>query len=132
MTSSDKKPSPRRNALLDTLRAEYPVFRDTQPLAIGIHKAIRILKPEIDAAALRTALRLHTTSTAYLKVLSRAERRFDLAGEPVGEVSPEQREQAESELRERFKKAAEKRQAEADAARRQDKLLELTRKFGRH
>lgn len=32
--------SPRRDALLDTLGASFAVFRDGQPLASGIHKAI--------------------------------------------------------------------------------------------
>ncbi|MBL8451004.1 MAG: ProQ/FinO family protein [Dechloromonas sp.] len=132
MTATEKKTGSRRNLLLDSLRADYAVFRDTLPLAIGIHKVLRERHPDFEAPALRTALRLHTTSTAYLKAIAKAEQRFDLDGAPAGEVSAEQRQQAETELRERFKKSADRRKNEAEAARRQEKLEELARKFSRN
>lgn len=131
MDRPEKKKPVRRNALLDTLRERFAVFRDGVPLAIGIHKAIRELMPEVDNAALRTALRLHTTSTGYLKSLAQGSQRFDLGGSAAGEATAEQREQAATELRERFRKAAEKRQADEEARRHQEKLEELARKFGR-
>ena len=40
--------------------------------------------PEVDNAALRTALRLHTTSTGYLKSLAQGSQRFDLGSEAAG------------------------------------------------
>ncbi len=57
-------------------------------------------------------MRLHTTSTRYLKVLSAAATRFDLDGLPAGDVTAEQRQQALQALRERFQKQAERLRAE--------------------
>lgn len=39
---------PSRDLVLAQLIAAYSVFRDAQPLAIGIHKAIMAAHPEID------------------------------------------------------------------------------------
>lgn len=130
MTAPQKKPAARpRNATLETLSESYAVFRDCLPLAIGIHKAIAERKPEIDKAQLRNALRLHTASTRYLKALSQAKERFDLDGKLAGEVTAEQRQQATDDLRERFRKGAERRRAEQEAQERQEKLLKLAEKF---
>ena len=132
--------APVGNAVLDALIASFKVFHDCQPLALGIHKVIKERQPEIDAQDLRTAMRIHTASTRYLKVLSQADTRFDLDGSPAGEVTAEQRQQASDTLRERFKKKAERHKAELQAKQlaqqqallekqRQDKLLKLAEKF---
>ena len=141
MTSTPARPAS-RNPLLDTLGANFAVFRECRPLALGIHKAIIARMPELDAAQLRLALRMHTASTRYLKALQAAGERFDLDGEATGEVTAEQREVAATTLRERFRKQAEQRKAEQEAARvaqeaaraeqrRLEKLSQLTEKFGR-
>ena len=77
MTSTPARPAS-RNPLLDTLGANFAVFRECRPLALGIHKAIIARMPELDAAQLRLALRMHTASTRYLKALQSAGERFDL------------------------------------------------------
>ena len=139
MTSTPAKPSS-RNALLETISANFAVFREGRPLALGIHKAIIERMPEIDTAQLRLAMRLHTASTRYLKALQAASERFDLDGNPAGEVTAEQREVAGTTLRERFKKQADRRKAEEQslkAAReeqeaqqkRQEKLAQLAARF---
>ena len=115
MTANETKPS-RRNALLDTLSAEYAVFRDCKPLALGIHKTVKERKPELEAAPLRMAMRIHTTSTRYLKALATSKDRFDLDGNIEGEVTAEQQEAAGTALKERFKKGAERKRAEEQAA----------------
>ena len=61
--------------------------------------------------------------------------RLNLDGSPAGEVTDENRQHASEQLKERFKKQAEQRR-EAEAAakaeqRRQEKLSQLTEKFGR-
>jgi len=61
---------PHRDPVLARLVATYPVFRDIQPLAVGIHKAIIAAHPDIDKAALRRTLQRHTASTRYLKVVA--------------------------------------------------------------
>lgn len=142
MTATDNKTS-RRNLLLDTLSTNYAVFRDCQPLALGIHKTVKERMPELDAAQLRSAMKIHTASTRYLKALVVGKERFDLDGNSSGEVTDEQREVASTALRERFKKAAERRKADEKAkkdaeqakeaeSKRQEKLALLAAKFSKH
>ncbi len=131
-------PSPRRpgNPVLDQLSAAFPVFANAQPLAIGVHKAIKERLPEIDAAKLRLALRLHTASTRYLKALANSDTRFDLDGNPAGDITAEQKQQALDGLKERFRKVAERKRAEQQQkdelekqAKQQAKLQQLAEKF---
>jgi ProP effector len=139
MTSTPAKPAS-RNSLLETLATSFAVFRECRPLALGIHKTIIARMPEIDAAQLRLALRMHTASTRYLKALQASGERFDLDGKAAGEVTAEQREVAATTLRERFKKQAERRKAEEQAKKaaqeeqeaqrkRQEKLAQLAARF---
>jgi ProP effector len=118
-----------RDDVLESLVAAFPVFRDAQPLAIGIHKKILERMPELTKAQVSRALKIHTGSTRYLKVLSNAEQRFDLDGSPAGEVTAEQRDAASKLVRERFKKAAERRKEEEQAKQHQAKLQQLAEKF---
>jgi ProP effector len=115
--------------LLATLSASFKVFRDCLPLAIGIHKVIKERSPEMDPQQLKVAMRMHTASTRYLKVLSQANTRFDLDGAPAGEVTAEQRQQALDTLRDRFRKKAEQHKAEQLAKQQQEKLQQLAAKF---
>jgi ProP effector len=136
MATSSERPSGRRNALLDQLLEQYPVFREGKPLAIGIHKVLLAQQPDLDKAALRKAMLLQTQSTRYLKGIVEGATRYDLAGNPDGVVTAEQQEQAVATLRERIRKATERRKAEeaaqkaAEEARmRQEKLAKLADKF---
>jgi ProP effector len=121
--------SGRRNPLLDRLYAEFPVFRDYLPLAIGIHKVLMARLPELDKVQVRTAMRYHTGTTRYLKAIVDGAPRFDLDGNAAGAVTAEQQSQAAATLRERFRKLAERRKAEEEAKQRQEKLEQLARKF---
>lgn len=123
--------SPRRfkNTVLETLIATFAVFRDCQPLAIGVHKTIRERLQGIGVGQLHHALKTHTASTRYLKALSHGETRFNLDGIAAGTVTPEQQKQALDTLRERFRKQAERRKAELQAQERQQKLLKLVETF---
>lgn len=129
-----------RNALLETISANFAVFREVRPLALGIHKTIMERMPDVDTAQLRLAMRIHTASTRYLKALLATRERFDLDGNPAGEVTAEQREVASTTLRERFKKVADRRKAEEQALKeakreqeaqqkRQEKLAQLAARF---
>lgn len=122
---------PRRikSPVLATLSASFKVFRDCLPLAIGIHKAIKERLPEMDVQQLKVAMKMHTASTRYLKVLSQADTRFDLDATPAGEVTTEQRQQALDTLRDRFRKKAEQHKAEQLAKQQQEKLQQLAAKF---
>lgn len=132
--------SPARNALLETICGNFAVFREGRPLALGIHKAIMERMPDLDTAQLRLAMRIHTASTRYLKALLATRERFDLDGNPAGEVTEEQRAVASTALRERFKKSADRRKAEEQALKeakqeqeaqqkRQEKLAQLAARF---
>jgi ProP effector len=132
MTEQNQAQKPahaRRNATLDKLAETYAVFRDCKPLALGIHKVILERQPELGKDAIRTALRIHTGSTRYLKSLATADQRFDLDGQAAGEVTEEQRKQAQVEVKERVKKSIERRKAEEAAKERQAKLEKLAEKF---
>lgn len=122
-------------AVLKDLQARFPVFADHSPLAIGIDRQVLAQMPELSKKALRLAMRNHTQSTRYLKVMEKARVRLNLDGTPADEVTDENRRHASELLRERFKKQAEVRKATEAAARaeerKQQKLLELADKFGR-
>lgn len=127
---SNQKPTPAHPLpLLDILKSSFLVFREYKPLAVGIHKAIREKLPEVDERQLREAMKRHTGSTRYLKGLTEGGDRFDLDANPAGEVTEEQREQAATTIRERFRKDAERRKAEQEMQRRQENLLKLAEKF---
>jgi ProP effector len=120
------------------LQAEFAVFRDCKPLAIGIHKQLMARKPELDKNKVRAALHGHTASSRYLKALTEGAPRLDLDGQPAGEVTAEQQAVAVKTLRDRIKLAKERqkaeeaqRKAEEEAAMRQAKLQQLAEKFGK-
>lgn len=128
---TDPHPKARRapNPVLETLIATFPVFRNNQPLAIGIHKAIKVRLPDIGDGSLRMALKGYTASTKYLKAIANDKQRFDLDGNPAGEVTAEQRQQALETIKERFHKMAERKKAEQKSKEQQEKLKKLAEKF---
>ncbi len=129
-------PAQHARALLKTLQALFPVFRDYSPLSIGIDKQILARQPEIERKTLRIALGIHTNSLRYLKTMEKATHRFDIDGNAGDEVTDEHRKHAAEIMRERFKKEAERRKAqrEAEALERQrtEKLSLLVEKFGKN
>jgi ProP effector len=140
MTDSPNNPIAAARQLLLSLEKQFPVFQSGAPLAIGIDKQLFARMPDIDKKTLRTALRLHTGSTRYLKAMEKAEHRLDLDGNAAGEITQEHRTLASTTLKDRFKKSAQQRkeklqaekeavQAEKEAAERQAKLQELAAKF---
>ena len=140
--SNANAPASSPRGLLKSLQATYAVFRDHAPLAIGIDKQLLARQPELDKKLLRVALSMHTNSLRYLKTLEKASQRLDLDGQPTAELTEEHRQHAAEQLRERFRKEAERRKAEriAEAAReaerretdrRAAKLNQLVEKFAR-
>lgn len=120
---------PPRDTVFAELAATYAVFRDAQPLAIGIHKSVMAAHPGLDKDAVRKALQRHTASTRYLKAVAAGGARFGLDGQPSGEVTPEQKKLAADGLRERFRKQAEQRREAEKAKEIQAKLHQLVEKF---
>ena len=118
-----------RDSVFAQLISAYPVFRDAQPLAIGIHKAIMAAHPEIDKGALRATLQRHTASTKYLKSVSSGGARFGLDGQPAGDISPVQQMQATQAIKDRFRKQAEQRREALRVQEKHAKLQLLVDKF---
>lgn len=129
-------------SLLKELQERYVVLRECRPLAIGVDKQLQAAHPEIERKVLRLALRTHTNSVRYLKVMEKASQRFDLDGNAVAELADEHRAHATEILRERFRKDAEQRRAKVAAEkaateaaqaeqRRSEKLNQLAAKFAK-
>lgn len=125
-------------ALLKQFQEQFPSFRDCLPLAIGIDKQILARLPQVDRKLMRTALGIHTGSLRYLRVMEKAKVRYDLDGTAGAEVTQVHRDHATQVLQQRFKKEAERKKAEREAAAaeeanrlRQEKLNLLTAKFSR-
>lgn len=87
------------NPVLDRLCAAFPAcFSRTapQPLKIslgdevlalaGVHPALA----DLSRTQVRRALKVYTGSPAYRKALARGGPRYDLAGQPAGEVTSDQ------------------------------------------
>ena len=128
--------SPR--ALLKQLQQQFPAFRDCLPLAIGIDKQVLARMPGLNRKLMRAALGIHTGSMRYLRAMEKATVRHDLDGKPGEEVTDTHRQHAKELLQQRFKKEAERKKAERDAAaqveadrKRQEKLQQLASKFSR-
>lgn len=140
MTTPTPAPSPAQaaRALLKQLQADFTVFRQAKPLAIGIDKQLIARLPDINRKSLRIALGIHTNSLRYLKVMEKATERFNLDDVADGQVSETHRTHAAETLRERLKKEADQRRAaraaeQAEEARRQseEKLNQLAAKFSK-
>ncbi len=130
---------PSARTLLKQFQQQFPAFRDCLPLAIGIDKQILARLPDLDRKTMRTALGIHTGSLRYLRSMEKATVRFDLDGTAGAEVTDVHRAHAKETLQQRFKKEAERKKAERDAAQvaeadrlRHEKLLQLASKFSRN
>lgn len=134
--TSPASPALEARSLLKSLQENHQVFREFQPLAIGIDKQLLAHDGSLNRKALRLALGMHTNSYRYLKSMEKAAQRFNLDGSPGGEVPAEHRKHAADILRERFKKEADRRKAqkEAEAAEKQRaaKLNQLVQKFAKN
>jgi ProP effector len=125
--------------LLKQLQHQFPAFRNCLPLAIGIDKQLLARMPDLDRKTMRAALGIHTGSLRYLRAMEKATVRYDLDGAPGTGVTDTHRLHAKEVLQQRFKKEAERKKAERDAAQaeeanrlRQEKLLQLASKFSRN
>lgn len=132
-------PAGNPRALLKQFQQQFPAFRNCLPLSIGIDKQILAIMPGLDKKIMRAALGIHTGSLRYLRVMEKATVRHDLDGTAGAAVTDTHRKHATEVLQQRFKKEAERKKAERDAAQaeeanrlRQEKLLQLASKFSRN
>jgi ProP effector len=144
LPSSDSSATPatpalavRARELLAQLRERYPVFKECQPLAIGIDKELIAAMPDIDRKALRVALSMHTKSSRYLTMVRKAKTRMNLEGRPAGPISEAQRSHAKQMLDARYPEQAAERETrrrekeeEQNQRRMNEKLNQLMMKFG--
>lgn len=131
--------------LLKSLQNDFPVFRDSKPLVIGIDKQLLARLPELDRKTLRIALGIHTHSTRYLKAVANGITRFDLQGNAGDALTESHRKHALDTLQERAAKEAERRKEQEEQRKREaaerrretaeiersQKLGQLVAKFGR-
>jgi ProP effector len=90
-----------------------------RPLKLHIQADIQARAPGVfTKAALSHFLRRYTASGAYLNALARSPQRYDLDGQPAGEVSAEHRQGARDELARR-RQVQDAQRADEDEARRQ-------------
>lgn len=130
---------PSARTLLKQLQAQFPTFGKCLPLSIGIDKQLLAKMPELDRKTMRAALGIHTGSLRYLRAMEKATVRYDLDGTAGAEVTDTHRLHAKDTLQQRFKKEAERKKAEIDAAKaveadrlRAEKLQLLASKFSRN
>jgi len=89
-----------------------------RPLKLRIQADIQQRAPgQFSKRALSVFLSRYTTANAYLRALLQSPHRFDLDGQPAGEISAEHRQAATEELARRRAIHEERRAAERDARR---------------
>ena len=95
-----------------------------KPLKLRIQADIQARAPGMfTKQALSAFLRRHTGSTAYLNALVASAQRFDLDGQPAGELSDEHRQAAVDELARRRALHAQRREQEQQERRNRATLL---------
>ena len=115
-------------ACADLLKQHFPALfgGHPRPLKLRIQADINERAPGVfTKTALSAFFRRYTTSTAYLIALGKAASRFDLDGQPAGDLSEEHRQLARDELtrrrqitreREQLAQAQQRSQAQAQQA----------------
>ena len=127
--------------LIERLQEISPTFKECRPLALRIDKAVMARFPDVDKKVVRTAMRLHTASTRYLKAMEKGTHRYDFEGNPDAELTDEHRAHAAQTLKERFAEVAKRKReqqkaetervrAEQAEQRKAEKLQQLMQKFG--
>ena len=118
--AAPKAPEMSLGACTRELRQRFPALFGDQPkpIKLRIQADIQARAPGVfSKKVLSIFLHRHTTQTAYLVALGKATQRFDLDGQPAGELAEEHRAAAREELDRRRAIVQERRAAEDDARR---------------
>ncbi len=102
--------SGRKEIIKETWRSlgkRYRVIRKTLPLMIGVTEDLIRRHPEIEMSIMTSVLRMHFGSPYYRRSVSEGGPRYDLDGNPCGEVS----EDARTDAAEKYAKWVAKRKA---------------------
>jgi len=95
-----------------------------KPLKLRIQVDLQERAPgEFSKAALSAFFRRYTGATSYLMAVARGKQRFDLDGQPAGELTDEHRQVAQDELTRRRAKQNERREQEEGERRQRLSLL---------
>lgn len=108
-------------ATAELLRQHFPALFSgpARPFKLRIQQDIQARVPGVfSKASLSAYFRRHTGSTAYLIGLSKATQRFDLDGQPAGELSDEHKQAAVAELARR-RQITREREQQAQAQQRE-------------
>lgn len=95
---------------IDRIAKHWTLFNEPEakPLMIGIKEALiadaKVRDLDIPESHIKQGLRSYISRKAYLKALTLGGNRFDMNGQPNGEVTPEQQSIAEQKLIEWLKK----------------------------
>ncbi|OAT53647.1 ProQ/FINO family protein [Providencia heimbachae] len=95
---------------IDRIAQHWTLFSEPEakPLMIGIKEALiedaKDRELDIPESHIKQGLRSYISRKAYLKALTLGGNRFDMNGQPSGEVTPEQQSIAEQKLIEWLKK----------------------------
>ena len=123
------EPAPAPADCAEQLKAHFPALfgGGFKPLKLRVQADIQERAPGVFAKqALSAFLRRHTGRTGYLVAMTRSPHRFDLDGQPSGEVSAEHRQAAADELaRRRGLRQATVEQAEEGRRRRASLLRDF-------
>jgi sRNA-binding protein len=113
-------------ACADQLKALFPALfvGPAKPLKLKIQADIQERAPgTFTKQALSAFFRRYTGSTSYLVALTRAPHRFDLDGQPAGEIAQEHRQAATEELERRRANQQARRALEDEQRRNRAQLL---------
>jgi ProP effector len=107
-----------RKDLLAVFRAHWPVafprdFRQLKPLALRIHEDLAAALPDTPPALIRQTIALFQrwSGAGYWLAIDKGGPRYDLEGNPRGEVTPEEQARARQELAAIHERKKAKRQA---------------------
>ena len=89
----------------------FPKAKKRKPLKVGIFEDLTAAAPDINRKMLRLALRIYTTTDAYVFACSKGHKRIDLNGNEVEEISERDKARAREILE--VKKNKEKARADA-------------------
>jgi sRNA-binding protein len=94
-----------RNELLAVLKERWPQtfptdFQQVRPFALGIHHAISKSLPDVKSGLIGEAIHFYQRGGygAYYRALAKGGLRYDLDGQPKGEVTAEEQERAQQSL----------------------------------
>ena len=115
LSESKKQRQKEAKALLEGFWPEIFKFSQPRPLKMGIFADLvedaKQRELPVGADIIKAAMKIYTCRYAYQKALSKIRERFNLSGEPEGEVTAEQKEYAHIQIQRIDAKAKARKQA---------------------